>query len=158
METMVFDALLNSPLTYKLEPADVQILADFVYFRWLEKDEYLFHEDDPAIAFGYLMEGRLAVLKKASTGKEQIISYLPHGRLVGVMEIIDGEPRVASVKAMQVSRLLMLKRNDLELIERRFPRIGQSIMISIVRVLSAHLRQADTILAGMYGQPAPVIE
>jgi CRP/FNR family transcriptional regulator, cyclic AMP receptor protein len=148
----IYDWLINSPLTYRLEPRYIHILAGFVESKWLHKGDVLYWEDEKAESFCYVVEGRLQVLKQDVSKASKVIAYLTASRLVGIMEVLDESDRAATVKALETTHVLVITRKSLEHIEHEFPRIGQAIMRAMVRVLADHLRQADAALADMYGQ------
>jgi CRP-like cAMP-binding protein len=151
-DQQLYDWLVNSPLTYKLEPRHIHLLTGFVESKWLHKGDVLYWEDEKAESFAYIVEGRMQVLKQDVTKASKVIAYLTEGRLVGVMEVLDESERAATVRALEMTHVLIITRKRLEHIEHEFPRIGQAILRAMVRVLADHLRQADAALADMYGQ------
>jgi len=151
-DQQLYDWLVNSPLTYKLEPRHIHLLTGFVESKWLHKGDILYWEDEKAESFAYIVEGRMQVLKQDVTKASKVIAYLTAGRLVGVIEILDEAERVATVRALETTHVITISRKNLSHIQREFPRIGQAILRAMVRVLADHLRQADATLADMYGQ------
>src|SRR2546427_10885060 len=72
-------------------------------------------------------------------GREVILSVLSEGDFFGEMSLIDEEPRSAHVIAMEDSNLLVIRREDFQVILQQSP----GIALALLRELSRRLRRVD---------------
>lgn len=106
----------------------------------LDKGDILCNQGDVSDAMFILLVGKLAVrIANSST----IASIVPVTS-IGEMGVFTGEPRTATVEAMEKSALLRLGAADLNgLIESR-PTLGVSVMRKVIHTLSERV-SADNI-------------
>ncbi len=67
--------------------------------------------------------GRVAVLARQEAGKESIITHLRAGDFFGERSLLTGEPRDASVQALEDTSLFYLNKRDFDRVLRGFPSI-----------------------------------
>jgi CRP/FNR family cyclic AMP-dependent transcriptional regulator len=83
-------------------------------------------------------------------GKQVIIALLGKGSIVGEMSLIDQHPRSATVVAREDSQMVILRREAVESISKKYPHIGIKILKGLNRVLSIRLRQTVDRLIGIF--------
>jgi CRP-like cAMP-binding protein len=59
--------------------ADLEAIAKRSVLKTLEKDDYLFHEGDPAVGFYVVQRGAVNVHHVSAAGKEQVIHVFRTG-------------------------------------------------------------------------------
>lgn len=148
-------------LIYKLkdEMKICQLLGDeeiekaFPCFDLLEfkAGENLFNEGDPGDFMGFVVSGKLEVKKQTDfKGKQIILAILSKGSFVGELSAFDSLPRSATVRALEDTRLIILRSDALEAFIQQNPETGIKLLQGIIRVLSIRLRKATERLASIF--------
>jgi CRP/FNR family cyclic AMP-dependent transcriptional regulator len=143
----ISDFLLNTPLFDGLKTNEIKNIAKHLSFIELSKDEILFKEGEKGNCVCFVVEGTLDVIKQSLTGESVIITALHRGRSIGEMSIIDDFPRSATVKARTQVKLVILTREDFDLLLEENPQVGIKILKKISRLLSLNLRKTSSRLA-----------
>jgi CRP-like cAMP-binding protein len=108
--------------------AEVAMLLEEVH---LAADETVFKKGDQGDCMYFVVSGQV----KAHDG-DHIFNYLGQGDVFGEMAVLDPEPRVASITAVEDTHLLRLAQEPFyELMADRI-----EVARGIIRVLSGHLR------------------
>jgi len=98
----------------------------------------------------FIFKGSVEVLKKAGTHEEEAwepIAKLGEGDTFGEMELIDVQPRAATVKALEQTSALVLTNKDLYLIEKHSLKTFTIIIMNLAREISRRLRKMDAMVA-----------
>ena len=138
--------LLNAPLFDGFKTNEINSIAKHFTFIELSKDEILFREGEKGDCVCFVVEGTLDVIKESLTGEIVIITALHRGRSIGEMSVIDDFPRSATVKARTQAKLVILAREDFDLLLEENPRVGIKILKRISRLLSLNLRKTSSRL------------
>ncbi|MFC7371342.1 Crp/Fnr family transcriptional regulator [Fictibacillus iocasae] len=91
-----------------------QLLKDVMYSQRIEKDQYLFLDDDTANKLYYVKQGQIKITKMNEDGKELVLYIFQDGDLIG--EIANsGEARYSfSAKASRDTEVGVIQQKDLE--------------------------------------------
>ena len=100
---------------------------------------------DPGDALFIVVRGKLKDTTQSEDGRELILAILEDGETFSEMSVLDNHPRCASVTAVQDSTLLVIKRQDFLSYLERHPQAS----IALLTILSARLREMDTLLGDM---------
>lgn len=103
----------------------------------LKPGEAIFAQGAPAASMYIVAEGGVDVVRKAADGKEERLTTLPVGALLGEMAFVDFAPRAASARATVKTRLLEFTYADIEMFFTSRPDIG----IKFYRALLSVFRQ-----------------
>ena len=147
IQESISDFLLNTPLFDSLKANEIKNIAKHLSFIELSKDEILFKEGEKGNCVCFVVEGTLDVIKQSLTGESVIITALHRGRSIGEMSIIDDFPRSATVKARTQAKLVILTREDFDLLLEENSQVGIKILKKISRLLSLNLRKTSSRLA-----------
>lgn len=126
-------------------------------------------EGEPGEQVMVLLEGRVKVTRASLGGRELLLSIRGPGEILGELSCIDGQPRVASVRALEPAQVLTIEGRQF----RRFVAEAPQAARVLMTVLSRRVREAvieraefpasDTIgriaarlveLSDRYGQPS----
>jgi CRP/FNR family cyclic AMP-dependent transcriptional regulator len=123
-----------------------KILADL--FRKAERIEHaagelVFSEGDPAEACYWVERGLVKVSVASPHGEERVIALLGPGSLLGELALIDGEPRSATVAAIQHTALRRVLRNEFDKLVSANPKTA----LELAMLLATRLRKTDEALA-----------
>lgn len=117
------------------ELARVARVAETVH---LEQGEILFNQGDPGDAFYMVVSGAVGVER----GTRQIAVLGPHEGL-GEMALLDGEPRSATVRAVEACTLLRIDQPSFDSLVDRSPALAKGIYRSLCGRLRNTLEQVN---------------
>jgi CRP-like cAMP-binding protein len=104
----------------------------------LHNGETIFEKGDPGDCMYIIVTGEVRAHDEGRT-----LNHLGEGDVFGEMAVLDPEPRVASITALEDTLLLRLDQEPFyELMEDRI-----EVARGIIRVLSGHLRNRDRDVA-----------
>lgn len=113
----------------------------------LKAGEFLFREGDVGDAMYIIQEGQVEIVT-GSRGRERRLALLEDGDFFGEMALLEGQPRVASARAVTACELMRIDAATFDQMARHNPEIP----VRMLRKLSWRLRQ----LGGAAGEGAPV--
>ncbi|MBI5767595.1 MAG: Crp/Fnr family transcriptional regulator [Verrucomicrobia bacterium] len=114
---------------------EVEAIAGFATVRTLAKDEYLFHEGDPAEGFYVVQRGALNVHRVSAAGKEQIIYVFRPGESLAEASLA-GSGYPASARAIEPSSVIVVPKGPFLALLAHRPELALRMLGS----MSQHLR------------------
>ena len=147
MRETIIDFLMYIRMFDKFEPNELEIVARYMNYIEINKDEILFREGEKGNYVCFVVDGTLDVVKQSLTGKSVVITELSRGRSIGEMSVIGDFLRSATVKARTEAKLVILTQRNFELTLEEYPKIGIKILKGISRLLSLSLRDTSGRLA-----------
>jgi len=118
-----------------LPPDEVEAIAGFSTVRSLAKDDYLFHEGDPAEGFYVVQRGALNVHRVSAAGKEQVIYVFRTGESLAEASLA-GRGYPASARAIEASSVVVVPKGPFLALLARRPELALRMLGS----MSQHLR------------------
>lgn len=91
-----------------------QYLESLMYPKKVEKDHFLFVDNDPADRLYYLKKGQIKITKLTEEGKELVLSIFQEGDLVGELGISSESRYSYSAKATRTCEVGVIQQQDLE--------------------------------------------
>ena len=122
-----------------LDPEQSEALRDHGIVRTFRKGQALFHQDGSSDRVVVLLSGRVKVSSLTDEGKEIVLAFRGPGDLLGELSALDGEPRSASVEAIEPVQALAIAASDF----RSFLIAHPEVALLLLRMLSRRLRDAD---------------
>ena len=116
-----------------LTPDQLNELAHECSPRSLEAGDVLMREGDPSHAMFCIVDGTVSVSSLGPRNHDREIFRLGAGTTVGEMELLTGEPRLATVTALSELRLLEISREEFESLLRRSPELKDSFGAALAR-------------------------
>lgn len=147
MNESIQELLATVPLLQGLSPDEINTLDGYLSEVRLEVDDDLFNEGDDSDYVGFVIYGRLDVIKSNMEGHPSVIANIPKGSSIGEMSLVDSLKRSATVRANTGTTLHVLRNEDFERLLDEQPRIGIKILRHIARTLSLNLRKTSNILS-----------
>ncbi|MFN3699113.1 MAG: Crp/Fnr family transcriptional regulator, partial [Dictyoglomus sp.] len=111
----------------------------------------IFQKDEIGNLFFLICSGRVKVILETEEGKEGILSILYPTEFFGEMSLLDGEPRSASIVALENTSVLLINRDDFLRLLYRHPEIA----LKILKTLSLRLRKANRQIETLMFLDAP---
>lgn len=122
-----------------LSDKDLRELEAVVRERSFRKNEVIFHAQEPGNALFVIKRGRVKISMDDKSGREIILRIFAAGDFFGEMSLLDGEPRSATVSALEPCQALILFREPfVEFVARR-----PEVVMKMLTALSRRLRKAD---------------
>ncbi len=136
------EALTKSTIFSALKRGSLDALARAATMRRYALGEVMVKEGDEAVAFWVVCRGQLEVVKGLEQKEERILGTLNPGDFFGEMALLDGFPRVASVRATTDCECLGLTRWDF----MGEVKTNIEVALAILPVLSRRLRDCENQL------------
>jgi CRP/FNR family transcriptional regulator, cyclic AMP receptor protein len=133
----VIDAatLARIPLLQDVSTEALGQLARSLRRRSYHRGEVVFHQGDPGDTLHLVRSGRVKVVLPAETGDEVVLAILGPGDCFGELALLDGEPRSASVVAMEPVETMVLGRQDFLAFFRSNPETAERLVVNLARII-----------------------
>ena len=128
------------PLLAGVEERTLAQLAAAMTWRQVRKKDPVLFKGSAGDHLLFLIEGRLQVLDVTESGREIGLNLLDAGDYFGEISVIDGEPRSASVVAMDNSLIALLPKPQARELFHQQPLVAERILLGLAR----KLRNAST--------------
>jgi CRP/FNR family transcriptional regulator/CRP/FNR family cyclic AMP-dependent transcriptional regulator len=136
-------ALARSQLFHDMPIDTLQELAKSALRRTYRRGDVVVRQGEPGDALYVLLSGEVKVLVEAPSGERAVVAILGPGDGAGELSLIDGEPRSATVEAIDdVAALVLLRRDFLDFIHQH-PDAMERLLVTLV----GRLRRADELAA-----------
>jgi CRP/FNR family transcriptional regulator, dissimilatory nitrate respiration regulator len=119
-----------------LSQPDLQNIADVNVVKSLAKDEYLFHEGDPAVGFYVVQRGAVNIHRVTATGKEQTIHVFRTGDSFAEVALAAATGYPADARALEETYVLLVQKDGILALLKRQPELALRMLGS----MSSHLR------------------
>ena len=132
----VVNTLRSCQLFTGLAQSDLQNIADVTVVKSLAKDEYLFHEGDPAVGFYVVQRGAVNIHRVTATGKEQVIHVFRTGDSFAEVALAAPTGYPADARALEDTQVLLVQKDGILALLKRQPELALRMLGS----MSSHLR------------------
>ncbi len=125
------------PFFKNLKTSDLLCIMRYTTMHSLAYGEYLFSQDDAPDGLYVLLSGKLKVSmfgSKVGDASITLAEVIP-GQYVGEFGVFDGQPRSASVSALEFSKVLFLPAKAFEVILITQPLIAQFVMDNLCELV-----------------------
>ncbi|MDX6667690.1 MAG: family transcriptional regulator, cyclic receptor protein [Solirubrobacteraceae bacterium] len=133
------DATPTAGFLAALDPAARKALYERGTRRSFRRGTTLFHEGGGSDRIVVVLSGRVKVSTVTEDGKEIVLAFRGPGDLLGELSAIDGEPRSATVSALEPVDALVVAASDF----RSFLAAHPPVALLLLQMLSRRLRDAD---------------
>ena len=132
----IINSLRSCQLFVGLSQIDLEKIADVAVVKSLEKDEYLFHEGDPARGFYVMQCGAVNVHRVNAVGKEQIIHIFRAGDSFAEVALASATGYPADARAIEPTQVLLIQKEGILELLKHQPELALRMLGS----MSSHLR------------------
>ncbi|MDQ3855839.1 MAG: cyclic nucleotide-binding domain-containing protein, partial [Chloroflexota bacterium] len=126
--------------------ADIEAELEPVH---LSAGSILFRQGDAADTMFVLTRGRLAMRTEHGNSGESVVNELVPGATVGEMALLTGQPRAATVYAVEAAELVALSRASFDRLAEQHPQTMQELARAILPRL--HLAELAGVLTDLFG-------
>ena len=119
------------------------VLAGYMDVYRVQTGQSIIREGDGGDFMLLIVEGLVDILKQGMRREQQHMTTVGPGMTLGEMSMIDGEPRFATCIAIDPTVFAVLHRDDMAKIILDHPSLGSKILVKLVSMLSARLRQTS---------------
>ncbi|MDA0999977.1 MAG: Crp/Fnr family transcriptional regulator [bacterium] len=141
---MAYESLLSQiPFFSQLSPESISELSRRINRRRYEKDQIIFHKDDPGSMLYIILSGKVKITLPSPEGENVIVAILSTGDFFGELSLFDGESRSATATATEISEILTLDQKEFIHYISENPKVS----INILAELSRRLRRTDELLS-----------
>ena len=135
-QVAILNTLRSCQLFAGLPAQDLENIAATTMVKSLEKDEYLFHEGDPATGFYIVQRGSVNVHRVNAAGREQVIHVFRAGESFAEAALATDRGYPADARALDSSQVLLVRKEGFLSLLRRRPELAMRMLGS----MSSHLR------------------
>ena len=136
----------RAPLFSEFTRDDVKSLAEYMGVYRAQANETIILEGDVGDYMLLIVRGEVDILKRGFQREQQHMTTVGAGTTIGEMSMIDGEPRFATCRTTQATTFAVLTRDNMAKIILERPPLGSKILVKMVTMLSARLRQTSAKL------------
>lgn len=132
--------LKSSPLFSETPDNVLADIADLVDEIAVEKDQVVFERGEPGDSLYVIVSGKVQVWEG-----ERLLNSLGEGDVFGELALLDPEPRLATVKAIESTRLLRLDQAHFHEVLAVRPEVSSGIIRVVTRYLRSQLQYAREV-------------
>ena len=134
------DILKQVPIFKNLTSKELNQIIRLTHLRDYKLNEPVFKKLSPGEGMYIILEGTIEIFEPDSG---ITFAKLSSGDFFGELALLDEEPRSATAKAIKPSKLIGFFRTDLLVLIKRYPDLGNKILLNLSRVLGERLRQTN---------------
>ncbi len=126
----------------QLSPEEWEWLLDVVERRRFETGAAVMRSGEPDRSVWVVVSGSVEVTFGHGRRERAVRTQGP-GTILGEVAFFDGEPRSATVRALEPTQCLRLSLDAFEVLAARHPALGRTVVLELGRILARRLRQAE---------------
>src|SRR6185312_2474454 len=130
------NTLRSCQLFAGLPREDLEAIAEVTVLKSFDKDEYLFHEGDPAVGFYIVQSGAVNVHRMNALGKEQVIHVFRAGDSFAEAALASPTGYPANARLIEPTQILLVRKDGILALLRHQPQLALRMLGS----MSSHLR------------------
>ena len=142
----IFELVGKSPFFAEFSREDISVLAGYMDVYRAGPGDTIIRENDGGDFMLLIIEGAVDIFKRSMRDEQQHMTTVGPGMTLGEMSMIDGEPRFATCIATEPTVFAVLHRDEMAKIILDHPSLGSKILVKLVSMLSARLRQTSARL------------
>jgi CRP-like cAMP-binding protein len=120
-----------------LSASETDALLSLAVKKQYKAREVVLRKGDPALQIFVIVAGRLKAITAGSEGRQAALSIMGPGEVFGEVAVLDGEPRSATITALENCELLIIQRTDF----LRHLETQPHVAIKLMEVLARRLRR-----------------
>jgi CRP/FNR family cyclic AMP-dependent transcriptional regulator len=138
--------LKNASIFKNLDDEELAEVAEVCTEERYESGEFIFREGESGNRLYIIVEGEVRISRDVPGSGEEALAVLKAGALFGEMAVVDRSERSTHAISNGGCRLLTITRADFEMLLDFNREMAYKVLWSVVRMLSARLRQTNDSL------------
>jgi CRP/FNR family transcriptional regulator len=130
------DELAQIPLFAALDTRALADVARRVEVRDYRPGEHIIFEGERPAGMFFVLRGRVRLSRTAPDGREQVLAMVASGENFNALPLFDERPNPTTARAMSAVRCLLLPRDALLALVRRYP----DLALAALREMAGQLR------------------
>ncbi len=133
-----------------LTEEEIKMIRPFLKTEHYKKGETIVAEGSRGAKLYFIYSGSVEIVKKVNTSdptRLRQIATLGIGNTFGEMELIDVQPCIATVRALEDTSVLTLNNLDLYKISKKNLKTYTIILLNLAREISRRLRRMDCLMS-----------
>ncbi|HEU0107161.1 MAG TPA: cyclic nucleotide-binding domain-containing protein [Vicinamibacteria bacterium] len=114
---------------------------------YLQRDEILFREGDPADALYVVLQGRLQVVRERPDRPLEVVTEIGRGQPVGEIGLLTGDPRSSTVRAARDTELIRFSEQGFRSLLQQSPQALMPLLRTLARRLQTTTVEAPPAAA-----------
>jgi CRP-like cAMP-binding protein len=152
----VVQSLLRTPIGKELTPPEATALVSAGEVKTVRAGAMLFRAGSPADTVFFVLEGNLQVLLGVAPNSV-VVATLGPGQLVGELELMTRSQRVATLLAVEETKVLALPSARLEKMLAGNEAVANKLVLAIARALARRLAAVNQRIIGKEKPAAPAV-
>ncbi|MCT1689432.1 MULTISPECIES: Crp/Fnr family transcriptional regulator [Brevibacterium] len=148
---MDIEVVRNATLFAGLDDESTSALLKFMKPRSLRRGTVLFREGDSGNELYIVSTGKLKVGRESPDGRENLLSVVGPGEMIGELTLFDPGSRSTTVTAVSQTELLSLEHNDLMTWLEERPQAAMNLL----RALAQRLRRTNDTVGDLVFSDVP---
>lgn len=124
----MLEILKQIPFFAELSDDDLKAISEMVQMQYFGPDQVVFEQGDYGEEMYVIKRGKVQVLRD-----DKMIAELAEPSFFGEMALVSEEPRNATIKAMEETETLMLKKEDFRELIQTKPSIASAVSYEVVK-------------------------
>jgi CRP/FNR family transcriptional regulator, cyclic AMP receptor protein len=141
------EVLRGSLMLHRLSPRELERVGAVLRPRRYARDAPVFYQEDPGEELHLVVRGHLKVVVPTEAGEEAVLTVLRPGDLFGEMALLDGQPRSATVVALEPVETYALRRPDFLMLLRTSPKAVEGLLAALAKMIR---RLSDEVIDLMF--------
>ena len=126
---------------------ELQALSGYMRLNRYKDGATITQEGAKELSLLIIGKGSVEVIKHDSSYQPKVLTRMAAGQTVGEIALIDGQPRSASLQAVQEVEMIELTQAGFEKLCEENPRLAVKVTLRLARLLSARLRATTGALS-----------
>ncbi len=122
---------------------EINNIAPMLTEKFYKKGELVWEEGSPEQGLHIIDYGKVRVTKKTKEETKQILAVLKENNFFGELSILDGRSHSAAIETLEDTKVLILRRSDMEKILQENPRTAYKIVKEMTISISEILRDMN---------------
>ncbi len=133
----LYDELRTIPLFARLDKQTLTETARRVRRCTFRPGQYIVFEDEQPPGLFFVLRGRVRLSCTAPDGREQVLAMVGPGENFNTVSIFDGQPNLATARAMSPVECLLILRQDLFALLQAHP----DLALAMLSIMASQLRE-----------------